>query len=209
MAGNFSPASCKKILLIHVFAAQNTRFPGLNSVWFKFTASEDKPHAPTVGFSSSFPVIPCHPRESGEKAGIHFNHENPWIPASAGMTDFIGTCSRLDRVIMDLPISATIGVSTARMSASHERSNTLVHVARATCIGWRGEQGIVDVPRGMLRRPPDDHFVSPFAPLDGRAGGRSQLLPNARRYRDPALRSDSGEVIPDSIRSIRNSSCFY
>ena len=83
-------------------------------------------------------------------------------------------------------------VSTARVPASHERSNTLVHVAGATCIGWRGEQGIVDVPRGVLRRPPDDHFVSPFAPLDGRARSRSQLVPNARRYRDPALRSDSG-----------------
>ena len=83
-------------------------------------------------------------------------------------------------------------MSTARVSASHERSNTLVHVAGATCIGWRGEQGIVDVPRGVLRRPPDDHFVSPSAPLDGRARGRFQLVPNARRYRDPALRSDSG-----------------
>ena len=63
--------SCRlqKILLIHVFAAQNTGFSGRNSMWLKFTASEDKPHAPTVVFSSSFPVIPCHPRESGEKAG--------------------------------------------------------------------------------------------------------------------------------------------
>ena len=50
-----SPCQLQKILLIHVFAAQNTRLPGRNSMWFKFTASEDKPHAPAVGFSSSFP----------------------------------------------------------------------------------------------------------------------------------------------------------
>ena len=39
---------------------------------------------------SSWPVIPA-------EAGIHFNHETPWIPASAGMTDFLGACSRFDR----------------------------------------------------------------------------------------------------------------
>ena len=33
-----------------------------------------------------------------------------WIPASAGMTDLPGICSRLDRgVIADLPVFATIG----------------------------------------------------------------------------------------------------
>ena len=64
------PASCKKLLLIHMFAAQDTRFPGRNRVWLKFTASEDKPHAPTVGFSSSFPVIPA-------KAGIHYGRRIP------------------------------------------------------------------------------------------------------------------------------------
>ena len=28
-----------------------------------------------------------------EEAGIHFNHESLWIPASAGMTDFLGARS--------------------------------------------------------------------------------------------------------------------
>ena len=46
---------------------------------------------PEAGFAKR-PVIPCRPRESGEKAGIHFNHESPWIPAFAGMTPpFNGT----------------------------------------------------------------------------------------------------------------------
>ena len=30
---------------------------------------------------------------------------------------------------------------------------------------WRGERGIVDVLRGVRRRPPDDRFASPSAPL--------------------------------------------
>ena len=41
------------------FTAQNTEFSGRNRVWLKFTASEDRPHAPTVVFSPSFPL----PRE--------------------------------------------------------------------------------------------------------------------------------------------------
>ena len=102
-------------------------------------------------------------------------------------------------------------VSTARTSASQERSDALVHVAHLMRIGRRGEQGIVDVPRDVLRRPPDDHLVPPLAPLDGRTRGRSQLLPNARRYRDPALRRDSGfdPFHPGSFptRTCRRSSC--
>ena len=39
---------------------------------------------------SSWPVIPA-------QAGIHIKHESLWIPACAGMTDFLGVCSRLDR----------------------------------------------------------------------------------------------------------------
>ena len=39
---------------------------------------------------SSWPVIPA-------QAGIHMKHESLWIPACAGMTDFLGVCSRLDR----------------------------------------------------------------------------------------------------------------
>ena len=35
-------------------------------------------------------VIPCHPRESGEQAGIHFNHES-LRTACAGMTRMGGT----------------------------------------------------------------------------------------------------------------------
>ena len=35
--------------------AQNAGVSGRNSMWLKFTASEDKPHAPTAIFSSSFP----------------------------------------------------------------------------------------------------------------------------------------------------------
>ncbi len=37
----------------------------------------------------SQPVIPCHPRESGEKAGIHFNRkslDSRFLPAFARMT---------------------------------------------------------------------------------------------------------------------------
>ena len=59
------PAGCERILLIHVLAAQNPEFSGRNSVWLRFTASEDKPHAPTIVFSPSFPVIPRHPRFRG------------------------------------------------------------------------------------------------------------------------------------------------
>ncbi len=45
----------QKTLLMHVFSAQNTGSSGRNSVWLKLTSSEDKPHAPTVVFSPSFP----------------------------------------------------------------------------------------------------------------------------------------------------------
>ena len=83
-------------------------------------------------------------------------------------------------------------VSTARMSASQVRSDALVHVVRPMRIGRRGKQGIMDIPRGVLRRPPDDHLIAPLVPLDGRTRGQSQLLPNARRYRYLALRRDSG-----------------
>ena len=31
------------------------------------------------------PVIPCHSRGSGRKAGIHFNHFQPVIPEKAGV----------------------------------------------------------------------------------------------------------------------------
>ena len=43
------------------------------------------------------PVIPCHSRGNGRKAGIRFSHESLRIPAFAGMTDFLGVRSRLDR----------------------------------------------------------------------------------------------------------------
>ena len=39
------PASCITFPPIHAFAAQNTGFSDRNSVWLKFTASENKPHA--------------------------------------------------------------------------------------------------------------------------------------------------------------------
>ena len=39
------PASCRKNRPIHAFTAQNTGFSDRSSVWFMFTASEDKPHA--------------------------------------------------------------------------------------------------------------------------------------------------------------------
>ena len=50
-----------------------------------------------AGIHSAPPVIPCHPRESGEQAGIHINHESLWIPASAGMTKEGGTPARAGR----------------------------------------------------------------------------------------------------------------
>ena len=39
------PASCITFPPIHAFTAQNTGFSDRNSVWLKFTASENKPHA--------------------------------------------------------------------------------------------------------------------------------------------------------------------
>ena len=52
------PVGCIEFLSIHTFTAQNAGFSGRDSVWLKFTASEDKPRAPTV-------VLPRHSRESG------------------------------------------------------------------------------------------------------------------------------------------------
>ena len=88
-----------------MFTAQNAEFPGRSSVWLKFTPSEDRPHALMVVLS----VIPRHPRESGEKAGIHFNQEDLWIPAFAGMTGFCEACLRLDREEERAFVYATIG----------------------------------------------------------------------------------------------------
>ena len=56
--------SCRKCWPIRAFTAQNTGFSGRNRVWLKFTAGEDKPHAPTAVFRPSFPVIPA---EAGRK----------------------------------------------------------------------------------------------------------------------------------------------
>ena len=44
-----------KCRFIRAFTVQNTGFSGRNRVWLKFTAGEDKPHAPTIVFSLSFP----------------------------------------------------------------------------------------------------------------------------------------------------------
>ena len=49
------PVSCMKCRPIRTFTAQNTGFSVRNRVWLKFTASEDKPHAPTAVFGPSFP----------------------------------------------------------------------------------------------------------------------------------------------------------
>ena len=84
--------NCIKFLSIYALAACNMGFPGRNNVWLKFTASEDKPHAPTAVFGPSFPLPVIL-----AKAGIHFNHASLWIPAFAGTTDFLGARSRFDR----------------------------------------------------------------------------------------------------------------
>ena len=67
-----------------------------------FTASEDKLHMLMILFNPSSTVIPA-------KAGIHFNHENLWIPAFAGMTDFLGSCFRFDRENDEPSSYATVG----------------------------------------------------------------------------------------------------
>ena len=47
--------SCITCRPTRTFTAQNTGVSGRNSMWLKFTASEDRPHAPMAIFSSSFP----------------------------------------------------------------------------------------------------------------------------------------------------------
>ena len=60
-----SPVSCIESRPVHRFTAQNTGFPGRSSVWFKFTASEDKPHALIVVLARHSPSSPRKRGESG------------------------------------------------------------------------------------------------------------------------------------------------
>ena len=81
-------------------------------------------------------------------------------------------------------------VSIARMRAPRPGPNACIHVGDAPAVRRHIEHGLVNVPRRVLRRPPDDDFVPEFAPLDLRTGRQPKAASDARRHRYLTLGGD-------------------
>ena len=91
-------------------------------------------------------------------------------------------------------------MSVARVrTCAHPGSNAFIHVGDAPALWGRIEHRLVNVPRRVLRRPPDDYLASDLAPLDLRAGRQSEPPSNARPHRHPPL---GGDLRFDSFHSL-------
>ena len=80
--------------------------------------------------------------------------------------------------------------STARMPVPRPGSDSLIHLGNWPRFSRRTKHRLVDVPRRVLRRPPDDHFTPILAPLDLRPWRQSKPGADARRHRYLPLGGD-------------------